>query len=150
MLSIPPSWKVTFPVTLKPTPPTVFNLQALDWVHCEEEMHAYFQISQHTNKKFFYFIWRFFYFAKKNANLKKIDKIYYPFFFTKRYSGIHIYLLNALTSNFSISLKSYEEQSFPWVPQNAYLFSMTVFFMVDRKSSWTKTFSQNMIYMFCL
>ena len=31
------SWKVTFPITSKPTPPTVFNLQALDWVHCEEE-----------------------------------------------------------------------------------------------------------------
>ena len=32
----PLSWKVTFSSTQKPTPPTVFNLQASDWVHCEE------------------------------------------------------------------------------------------------------------------
>ena len=34
---------MTFPVTQKPTPPTVFNLQASDWVHCEEETGAYYQ-----------------------------------------------------------------------------------------------------------
>ena len=32
-----------FPVTSKPTPPTVFSLQASDWVHCEEETGAYYQ-----------------------------------------------------------------------------------------------------------
>ena len=36
------------------------------------------------------------------------------------------------------------------VPPNACLFSITRFFTVDRKSSQTKTFSQNMICMFCL
>ena len=50
MLSIMPSCKVTFPITQKPTPPRVFNLQALDWVHCEEETGAYFQLSQLTYK----------------------------------------------------------------------------------------------------
>ena len=67
-----------FPVTSKPTPLTVFNLQALDWVHCEEETGAY--LSRHTYKlvnknsqifKVVYF-----------AHLKKFHKIYY--FFLKR------------------------------------------------------------------
>ena len=40
--------KVTFPVTSKPPPPTVFNLLALDWVHCEEETGAYTQLSCNT------------------------------------------------------------------------------------------------------
>ena len=45
-----PSWKVTFPVTLKPTPPTVFNQQASDWVHCEEDLGAYAQLAFNTYK----------------------------------------------------------------------------------------------------
>ena len=36
--------KVTFSSTQKPTSPIVFNLQASDWVHCEEEMGTYYQI----------------------------------------------------------------------------------------------------------
>ena len=48
MLSIMPSRKVTFTVTQKPIPPTVFNLQALDWVHCEEETGAYYKLSWFT------------------------------------------------------------------------------------------------------
>ena len=36
--------------TQKPTPPTVVNLQALDWVHCEEETGAYYQLSRFTYK----------------------------------------------------------------------------------------------------
>ena len=40
--------KVTFSGTQKPSPPTVFNLQASDWVHCEEETDAYHQLSQFT------------------------------------------------------------------------------------------------------
>ena len=46
----PLSSKVTFSGTQKPTPPTVFNLQALDWVHCEEETGAYYQLSRFTYK----------------------------------------------------------------------------------------------------
>ena len=34
MLYKPLYWKVTFPVTSKPTPPTVFNLQASEWNRC--------------------------------------------------------------------------------------------------------------------
>ena len=36
--------KVIFSGTQKPTPPTVFNLQASDGVHCEEETGAYYQL----------------------------------------------------------------------------------------------------------
>ena len=32
--------KLTFPLTSKRTPSTVFNLQASDYVHCEEETGA--------------------------------------------------------------------------------------------------------------
>ena len=47
-----------FSSTQKPTPPTVFNLQASDWVHYEEETGAYYQLSRFTyklvKKKVFY------------------------------------------------------------------------------------------------
>ena len=39
-----------FSGTQKPTPPTVFNLQASDWVHCEEEAGSYYQLSRFTYK----------------------------------------------------------------------------------------------------
>ena len=44
------SWKVTFSGTLKPTPPTVFYLQASDWVHSEEKIGAYNQLSLNNYK----------------------------------------------------------------------------------------------------
>ena len=61
------SWKVTFPVTSKPTNPTVFNLQAADWVHCEEETGLYNQLSQNTYRLgiFFLQIFDIVYFVQK-------------------------------------------------------------------------------------
>ena len=56
------SWKVTFSGTQKPTPPTVFNIQASDWIHCEEETGAYYQLSQLTYKLTFF---KVAYFAQK-------------------------------------------------------------------------------------
>ena len=44
------SLKVTFLVTSKLTPPTLFNLQALEWIHCEEETDALTGISRLTSK----------------------------------------------------------------------------------------------------
>ena len=32
------------------SPPTVFNLQASNWVHCEEETGAYYQLQRFINK----------------------------------------------------------------------------------------------------
>ena len=43
-----------FSDTQKPTPPTVFNLQTSDWVHCEEETGAYYQLSWNTYKLVLY------------------------------------------------------------------------------------------------
>ena len=59
---------MTFSGTQKPTPPTVFNLQALDSVHCEEETGAHAGISQHIYKFDFFFllIFKVIYFALKN------------------------------------------------------------------------------------
>ena len=50
---------MTFPVTSKPTPPTVFNLQALDWIHCEEETGAHTGISRLTSE-WVHFFYKFF------------------------------------------------------------------------------------------
>ena len=36
--------------TQKPTSHTVSNLQASDWVHCEEERGAYYKLSRITSK----------------------------------------------------------------------------------------------------
>ena len=49
-----------FPVTSKPSPPTVFNLQASDYVHCEEETGVYAQLSRNTYKLVSIFLLKFF------------------------------------------------------------------------------------------
>ena len=55
-----------FTVTSEPTPPTVFNLQALDWVHCEEETGAYYQLSRNTYKSVKKIHFFFYSFLQKN------------------------------------------------------------------------------------
>ena len=80
---------MTFLVTQKPTPPTVHNLQALDWVHCEEETGAYYQLSWFIYKLIIAFLFKFkeknsVNFTEKNTLFKKFPKIYYSFFFKKR------------------------------------------------------------------
>ena len=69
----PLSWKVTSSGTQKPTPPTVFNEQVSDWVHCEEEIDAHSDISRHSYKFLFYFlqIFKVVYFAPKNTLISK-------------------------------------------------------------------------------
>ena len=63
-----------FPVTSKPTPPTVFNIQASDWVHCDEETGAYFQLSRNTHKfiKKKLQMFKVIYFAQKIHAFQKI------------------------------------------------------------------------------
>ena len=66
-----------FSGTQKPTPPTVFNLQASDWVHREEETGVYYQLSWFTYKlAIFVLIFKVVYFAKKIRTCKKIVFIY--------------------------------------------------------------------------
>ena len=74
-----------FLVTQKPTPPTVFNLQASDWVHYEEETGGYYLLSRNTYKLVIFLqIFKVVYFArKKYANLKKVRIIYYIYIFLK-------------------------------------------------------------------
>ena len=57
----------------QPTPLTVFNLQALDWVQCEEETGAYYQLSRLTYKlvSFNFFIFKVASFAHKNMLISK-------------------------------------------------------------------------------
>ena len=62
----PLSWKVMFSGTQKTTPPTGFNLQAWDWVHCEEETSAYYQLSQFTYKLVIFILHIFSLLFKKN------------------------------------------------------------------------------------
>ena len=71
------SCKVTFSGTQKPTLPTVFNLQASDWVHCEEKTGAYYQLSQFASKMviFFYKFLKLFILPKKYALFKKFLNI---------------------------------------------------------------------------
>ena len=105
---------MTFSGTQKPTPPTVFNLQALDWVHCEEETGAYwYQLSRITSKlaSFFFFINKVAYFAPKNMQFSKNSiKFIITLFFQKEITG-HMYIITKCIDNFkfTISLKSYEE-----------------------------------------
>ena len=69
-----------FSDTQKPTP-TVFNLQALDWVHCEEETDAYYQLYDYTLKFVKNNLQRFKFgnFAKKRI----FQKIHFFVFFFK-------------------------------------------------------------------
>ena len=76
----PLSRKVTFSRTKKIIEPTVFNLQALDWLHCEEEACAHLSMSQFSSKlvSFFILILKVAYFGtKKYVFFKKFPKIYF-------------------------------------------------------------------------
>ena len=63
-----------FSGTQEPTPATVFNLQASDCVHCEEETGAYYQLSRFTYKFFirFFFLLKLFILRKKMRTFQKI------------------------------------------------------------------------------
>ena len=67
---------------------TVFNLQASDWVHCEEETGAYYQLYRHTYKLVILFnkFLTFLILPQKNMRISKNSlKFIIHFFFTKRY-----------------------------------------------------------------
>ena len=83
-----------FPVTSKPTPPTVFNLQASDWVHCEEEMGAYAQMTFNTYKLFkkFLQIFKIVYFATKNSRILKNFIKFIILFFSKIVIWVYVYM----------------------------------------------------------
>ena len=65
----PLSWKVIFSGTQMPISSHSFNLQASDWVHCEEDTGAYYQLPRNTYKLLIFFkdIFKIAYFAPKNT-----------------------------------------------------------------------------------
>ena len=82
-----------FPVTSKPTPPTVFNLQALDWVHCKEETGAYYQLSWNTYKSVKKnTIFGIFVISVKNMRISKTAIKFIIIFFSKRDNWAYIYI----------------------------------------------------------
>ena len=81
---------MTFPVTSKPTPPTVFNLQALDWIYCEEKTSVHTGISMLTFKWLFFFDIFKVAFAKKWQISKYSPKFINHYNWKKRYSSIRI------------------------------------------------------------
>ena len=99
--------------TQEPTPPTVFNLQASDWVYCEEETSAYYQLSRITSKflRFFFIIIKVAFFAPKNTLFSKysIEFIITYFFFNDIIGHTYIFTKCGDNFKFTISLKSYEE-----------------------------------------
>ena len=101
--------KVTFSGTQKPIPPTVFNLLASDWVHCEEETGAYYQLSRFTYKLVKKKL-SCLYFAKK---IRAFQKIQYNLLFISFQKEIirHTYICTKCNNDFkfTLSLKSSEE-----------------------------------------
>ena len=79
----PLSWKVTFSGTKKIIEPTVFNLQASDWLHCEEKTGAHLSMSRFSSELviFFILIFTVAYFGTKNMwFLKNSLKFIFDFF----------------------------------------------------------------------
>ena len=96
----PLSWKVTFSGTQMISPPTVFNLQASNWVHCEEETGAHYSIYYETSKLISFFFLSCLFWQKKTQFSKNSIKCTFEFFFMNIYGTIHIYELYAMiTSN---------------------------------------------------
>ena len=70
----------------KSSQPTIFNLQALDWTHCEEEIGAYYQLYRHTHKFVFFFFYNFLMFLilpPKNTQISKNSLKFIIHFYTK-------------------------------------------------------------------
>ena len=90
----PISWKVTFSGTQKCSQPTVFNLQSLDWLRCEEETGAHYSISRRTSKlvSFFYEFWKLLILAQKNTRFSKNSIKFFWFFFSWIYMELYVYM----------------------------------------------------------
>ena len=83
------------------SPPTVFNLQASNWVHCEEETGAHYSIYYGTSKLVSFLSLKLLILSKKHAIFKKFNKFFFLIFFHEYiYGTIRIYELYAMiTSN---------------------------------------------------
>ena len=98
------SWKVTFHVTSKPTPPTVFNLQASTGFNVKRKQ---VRISNYLGIpiNFYFFLLQIFlivYFAKKNMRISKNSIKFIIHFFQKKIIW-HIYIFTKYNANFKFS-----------------------------------------------
>ena len=90
---------MTFSGTQKLTPPSVFNLQASDWVHCEEETGAHAEYpDEPLNLYSFLQIFKFVYFAKKIRTFQKISQNLLLLFFHKEIIQ-HTYIFTKYIDN---------------------------------------------------
>ena len=92
---------------------------------------------------FYKFLKFFFFFApKKYTDFKKFPKIYYSFFFHKKWIG-HTYICTKCNDDFkfTISLKLNGAKDFIAVPPNSCLFSITSFLY-----GWQKIFTNKNIF----
>ena len=99
---------MTFSGSQKPTPPTVFNLLALDSVHCEEETGDNAVISR-LSYKFVKKKMKVVYFAtQKCAHFKKFGTMFI-FYLFNIFGHTYIFIKCIDILKFNISIKSYEE-----------------------------------------
>ena len=146
---LPTSWKLTFSGIQNLLQPTVFNQQASDWVHCEEETGAYYQLSRHAYKfvLFFYKFLKFLILPLKNIRISKNSQKFIINFFSQRQLGIRKKTIFSLCTKcndnfkFTISLKLNGAKDFIAVPPNACLFSITPFLY-----GWQKIFTNKNIF----
>ena len=81
-----------FLVISKP-PPTVFNQQTLDWVHCEEETGAHAGIFRQTSKLVHFFYTFFNVIFCKKKKLHAFQKILYNLLiFSQRDISAYVYI----------------------------------------------------------
>ena len=89
------TWKLMFPVTSKPTTPTVFNLQASNWVHCEEETGAHTGVTRQIYKLLNLFLMTFlklFILYKKNTRISKSSLKFIIHYNWKKVIAVYIYI----------------------------------------------------------
>ena len=127
-------WKAYSPHSFQPTGVGLGSLWR--WNRCVLQfILAYLYICS-------FFFFKVAYFVKKKRTFPKILKTLLFIFFQKEIIG-HMYICAKCNDNFkfTISLKSYQELSFAWVPLNACLFSITCFLY-----GWQKIFTNKNIF----
>ena len=102
-------------------------------------MPNWFLISINLKKYIHFYIWLI---CPKNMCISKNSIKFIIISFQKMSNG-HMYICTKGNDNFKflISLKSYEEYAFPWVPPHAGLFSITRFL-----NGWQKIFTNKNVF----
>ena len=136
---------MTFSGIQKCSQPTIFNLQASDWLRCEEETGTHYSISRRTSKLVSFFLWilKVAYFGTKNTRFSKNSiKLIFDFFFHE-YIWNYTYIWTICNDNFKFTLSLKLKGLIPFiaVPPNACLFFITCFLY-----GWQKIFTNKNIF----